>query len=58
MILYECLGFMKFEQYGSHPGAQCHSPNTPKDWDACITPVVAWAQGSQGPRIITFFFIT
>ncbi|KAL1117689.1 hypothetical protein AAG570_004004, partial [Ranatra chinensis] len=48
MVLYECLGSSKFEQYGSHEGSECHSSSVPKDWEACVTPIVAWSIGSQG----------
>lgn len=37
-------------------GAVCNSNLlTPRDWDACITPVAVWAISSTGKKICTLY---
>ncbi|XP_075210219.1 MOXD1 homolog 1-like [Lycorma delicatula] len=47
MLLYECVG-VPLEKYATHDGSTCYAQNMPQDWDACLSPIVAWAIGSQG----------
>lgn len=52
MLLYECAPKSRqiplLEKASSERGAACYSPAMPPEWDSCLTPVVAWAVGSQG----------
>nr|CAD7415206.1 unnamed protein product [Timema cristinae] len=52
MLLYECVeapeSTILFESYVSHRGTACYGPNMPAIWEKCLTPVLAWAIGSQG----------
>ncbi|XP_068081062.1 MOXD1 homolog 1 [Anabrus simplex] len=52
MLLYECAipphKTAQFDRYVAQEGESCYAPNMPQDWDQCLTPVVAWAVGSQG----------
>ncbi|KAJ1521461.1 hypothetical protein ONE63_003129 [Megalurothrips usitatus] len=52
MLLYECAPKSRqiplLQKAASERGAACYSPAMPPEWDSCLTPVVAWAVGSQG----------
>lgn len=55
MLLYECVAPHQlaspdsmFQRFVEHPGESCYSSAMPSEWDQCITPIVAWAVGSQG----------
>ena len=52
MLLYECAPKSRqvplLEKASSERGAACYSPAMPPEWDSCLTPIVAWAVGSQG----------
>jgi Copper type II ascorbate-dependent monooxygenase, N-terminal domain len=53
MILYECVhsrAHQIFARYVAHEGAACYSPKMPVDWENCLTPIVAWAVGSEGRK--------
>jgi len=36
------------EKYVTLKGAQCYGIGMPEDWNKCVSPVVAWAMGSDG----------
>ncbi|KAF4518098.1 hypothetical protein B566_EDAN007799, partial [Ephemera danica] len=51
MLLYECVSPRAqdvFPRYVAHEGAACYSPSMPVHWESCLTPVIAWAVGSEG----------
>ncbi|KAK3914348.1 MOXD1-like protein 1 [Frankliniella fusca] len=52
MLLYECAPKSRqlplLEKAASERGAACYSPAMPPEWDSCLTPIVAWAVGSEG----------
>lgn len=52
MLLHECkldanVDVRKWEKYASENGRACYS-DTPIEWERCLTPIVAWAVGSEG----------
>ncbi|XP_063244204.1 MOXD1 homolog 1-like [Bacillus rossius redtenbacheri] len=52
MLLYQCVATQQsatiLDSHVLHPGAACYSADMPAAWEQCLTPVVAWAVGSQG----------
>lgn len=62
MLLYECAPKSRqiplLEKASKERGAACYSPAMPPEWDSCLTPIVAWAVGSQGKfRGINILFL-
>ncbi|KAL6261864.1 hypothetical protein P5V15_006950 [Pogonomyrmex californicus] len=49
IILYECASTDSIlGEHARMSGARCYSPTTPRAWDSCMQPILAWARGSKG----------
>jgi hypothetical protein len=62
MLLYECVAPHQFastdsifQKFVEHSGESCYSPAMPPEWDQCMSPIVAWAVGSEGMALEFWF---
>ncbi|XP_018333725.1 MOXD1 homolog 1 [Agrilus planipennis] len=57
MLLHECVidytipSIEKWEKFATEIGRPCYANEMPPEWERCLTPLVAWAVGSNGETL-------